>query len=210
MDIIAACLSGIVVKIYDDFTENNIIQEGFLKECLHTVSCFLLGATSMNDFTYVLLQYLINILNNFANSEAFSEHKEKSILYTYPLFFLLSIGSIKHLSIIEIFIMCISMSSSFVEASTIKEDVSVRKLSMRLLFSIICIVFLISGIYFDFLSRSLIKLFFFGIFYLLTSCGFQSYELFFKHVNIGINIDETPFKNIKQYMALNTALFHQD
>jgi hypothetical protein len=180
MDIIASALSGIVVKIYDDFTENKIIEDGILKECLHTLSCFLLAASSMNDFTYALLQYSINVINNHGNPQAFSENKEKSILYTYPIFLLLSIGSIRHLSIIEIFIMCFSILISFTESSTVKEDVSFRKFTMRLIFSIILIILLLAGIYFKFLSVSLIKLFLLGIFYLLTSSAFQSYKLFLK------------------------------
>jgi hypothetical protein len=203
MDIIATCLSGIVVKIYDDFTENNIIQEGFLKECLHTLSCFLLGASSMNDFTYVIMSYVINLAYHFGDSLSFSENKEKSILYMYPIYLFLSLPSIRKLNIVEIIVLIMSTLVTFGEASFIKEDVSLRKLTMRLGWStaVILIIFLFA--YFDLLTTSILKLFLFGLFYLLTSCVFQSYELFFKHVKIGINIDETPFKNIKQYMASN-------
>ena len=203
MDIIATCLSGIVVKIYDDFTENNIIQEGFLKEYLHTLSCFLLGASSMNDFTYAIMQYTINLANNFANSQAFFENKEKSILFMYPIFLFLSLNSIRQLNIIELLVLIVSSLLSFGEASTINEEISVRKLTMRLGMCCVIVLGMFLLGYFNFLTISLLKLCLFGLFYLLTSCGFQSYELFFKHVKIGINIDETPFKNIKQYMASN-------
>jgi len=71
MDIFASALSGIVVKIYDDFTENKIINNGILKECMHTLSCFLLGATAMNDFTYALLLYIVNLGTHYGNSDAF-------------------------------------------------------------------------------------------------------------------------------------------
>jgi hypothetical protein len=203
MDILATCLSGIVVKVYDDFTENNIIQEGFLKEVLHTLSCFLLAGSSMNDFTYAIMQYTINLGYHFGDSLSFSEHKEKSILYTYPIFLFLSISSIRKLNIIEILVLIISTLLSFGEASLIKEDVSLRKLTIRLGWCSILILAIFLFGYFDLLTISLFKLFLFGFFYLLTSCGFQSYELFFKHVRIGIDINETPFKDIMKYMALN-------
>jgi len=203
MDIIATCLSGIIVKIYDDFTENNIIQDGNLKEYLHTLSCFLLAASSMNDFTYAIMQYTINLANNFANSQAFSQDKEKSILLTYPIFLFLSLTSIRQLNIIELLILILSSLLSFGEASTINEEISLRKLTMRLGMSCIIIFLLLLLFYFNFLTISLLKLFLFGLFYLLTSCVFQSYELFFKHIKIGINVSETPFKDFMQYMALN-------
>jgi hypothetical protein len=205
MDIIAACLSGIVVKIYDDFTENNIIQEGFLKELLHTLSCFLLAASSMNDFTYAIMQYTINLGYHFGDALSFSENKEKSILYTYPIFLFLSLTSIRNLNIIEILVLIVSTLLSFGEASLIKEEVSVRKLTIRLGWCGILILAMLLFTYFNLLTISLLKLFLFGFFYLLTSCGFQSYELFFKHIKVGININETPFKDIMQYMALSTT-----
>ena len=203
MDIVATCLSGIIVKIYDDFTENGIIQEGFTKESLHTLSCFLLGASSMNDFTYVLMQYLINLINHYGNSEAFSELKEKSILYTYPIFLFLTLFSIRKLNIIEIIILIICCISSFGEGSIIKEEVSLRKLTMRALASCCIFVAVVISAYFNIFSSSLIKLFLFGLFYLVTSCGFQSYELFFKHVHI--NVDEKMLKEIMLNKASHKA-----
>jgi hypothetical protein len=203
MDVVAACLSGIIVKIYDDFTENNIIQDGFLKECLHTLSCFLLASSSTDDFTYAIMQYTINLANNFANSQAFFENKEKSILFIYPIFLFLSLTSIRQLNIIELLVLIVSSLLSFGEASTINEEISLRKLTMRLGMCCVIIFLLFLLCYFNLLTISLLKLFLFGLFYLLTSCGFQSYELFFKHIKIGINFNETPFKSVMQYMASN-------
>jgi hypothetical protein len=205
MDILAACLSGIVIKVYDDLTDMNIIQDGFLKECLHTLSCFLLAASAMNDFTFSVILYIVNLAYHFGDSESFSQIKEKTILYTYPVFLLLTLTSIRTLNIVEILIIIIATFSSFIEASVIKEDVSVRKLVMRVGFCGGLILGICLFAYFGVLSISVLKLFLFGFFYLLTSCGFQSYELFFKHVKVGIDIDETPFKHIMQYMALNIA-----
>jgi hypothetical protein len=205
MDILATCLSGIIVKVYDDLTENNIIQDGFLKECLHTLSCFLLASSSANDFTYAIMQYTINLANNFANSKAFSEHKEKSILYMYPVFLFLSLNTIRQLNIIELLVLIVASLLSFGEASSINEEISVRKLIMRLGMSCVIVLGMFLLGYFKFLTTSLLKLCLFGLLYLLTSSGFQSYELFFKHIKVGINFSETPFKNIMPYMASNIA-----
>ena len=46
---------------------------------------------------------------------------------------------------------------------------------------------------------------FFGMFYLIMSCIFQAYELFFKHFHIGVKIDESFFKYIMLYKASNKA-----
>jgi len=205
MDILAACLSGIIVKIYDDTTENGIITEGLLKESLHTLSCFLLAASSVGDFTYSVQLYAYNIVNHFANSEAFSELKEKSILYIYPVIILLSLPFIKRFSIPEVIVLIGSCILSFGEASTIKEDVSLRKLIMRLCLCVLIIFIVCFGLYFDVLSISLLKLCLFGLFYLLTSSAYQSYELFFKHFQVDIKVDESFFKELMQYKASNKA-----
>lgn len=205
MDILAACLSGAVAKIYDDFTENGIVEDGFIKESLHTLSCFLLACSSMNDFTYGLILYSVTIFGHFGDEQAFSEFKEKTLLYLFPAIMLLSLPTVKQLTILETLVIALASPISFGESSTIKEEVSLRKLSMRLG----CLSFLvgIAGLncWFDFLSTPLVKICFFGMFYLIMSCIFQAYELFFKHFHIGVKIDESFFKDIMLYKASNKA-----
>jgi len=205
MDVLATCLSGAVAKIYDDFTENGIIEEGLLKECLHTLSCFLLACSAMGDFTYGLMLYAVNISSHFGNENAFSEKKERSLLYLFPVIILLSLPSIKQLTILEIIVIILASPISFSESSTIKEEVSLRKLIMRLGCLAFVVIAIALNFWFEFFSPSLLKIFFFGLFYLIMSCIFQSYELFFKHFHIGIKIDESFFNNIMQYRASNKA-----
>jgi hypothetical protein len=195
MDIIAACLSGVVVKLYDDLTENNIIKEGFIKELLHTLSCFLLAISSTNDFTYSLMVYAMNLAHHYSNPESFSQLKEKSILYIYPIFLLLTLPSIRQLQITEIIILLFTCVGSFAEGSIIKEDVSVRKLIMRSSLILILVGLIIFGIYFKFMSTSVIKIFLVVIFYFTTSCCFQIYELFFKHLHFSLNVDNAAYDN---------------
>lgn len=195
MDIIAACLSGIVVKLYDDLTENNIIKEGFIKESLHTLSCFLLAISSTDDFTYSLMLYAMNLAQHYSNSDSFSQLKEKSILYIYPIFLLLTLPSIRQLQIIEIIILLFTCVGSFAEASIIKEDVSVRKLIMRSILILIFIGMVICGMWFKFMSTSVIKIFLVVIFYFITSCCFQTYELFIKHLHFSLNVDNAVYDN---------------
>jgi uncharacterized membrane protein len=148
----------------------------------------------MGDFTYSLMQYLINLSSHYANSEAFSQLKEKSILYIYPIFLLLSSLSIRTLDISETILIIVCCMISFTEGYSIKEDVSLRKFLMRIIFIILVIITVIILIYFN-CSTSLLKLFLFGLFYLLTSCAYQSYELFFKHLHV--SVDETIFNQLK-------------
>jgi hypothetical protein len=186
MDILSSALSGFTVKIYDDFTENKIINDGILKESLHTLSSMLLGASSIGDFVYVFILYLINFLSHLGNSEAFSEIKEKSILYVYPVFFILSIAGIRAFTISEIITVTILSFGSYHESYMIKEDVSLRKLLMRMCVVGFCAIFLLIGIYINILSRSLIKIYLFGMSYLLASCCFQVYKLYFEKIKITI------------------------
>jgi hypothetical protein len=184
MDIISSIASGFVVKIYDDFTENGIITDGFLKESLHTLSCLLLGASAMGDFVFVLLLYSVNFINNISDARAFSELKEKSILYTYPVFFLLTLPAVRSLSVIETITLIWSCFIIYNESSIIKEEVSIRKLTSRLIL-IVATVFVIScATYFNLMTKSLTKLFLFGLAYLSASCCFQAYTLYNKHVEI--------------------------
>jgi len=208
MDILATCLSGAVAKIYDDLTENNIITDGFFKESLHTLSCFLLVCSAMNDFTYGVLLYSVNVFANFGDKDAFSEDKEKSILYLFPVVLILSLPYIRQFTIIELITIIVSSPLAFIESSSVKEDVSLRKFIMRMIFIGIIIGLIALNTWFEFFSSSMIKLVFFCLFYLAMSCVFQAYELFFKHFHIGIKIDETFFKDIMRYKASGKALSH--
>jgi hypothetical protein len=184
MDLITSALSGFVVKIYDDFTENNIISDGFLKESLHTLSTMLLGASALGDFVYVFILYLINFLSHLGNDEAFSELKEKSILYIYPIFFILTLPNIRSFNIAEIITITTLSFGSYHESYMIKEEVSLRKLIMRSIVVVCSIIILLLGLYFNFISKSLSKVYLFGISYLFASCCFQAYSLYNKHIEI--------------------------
>lgn len=184
MDIVSAILSGITVKIYDDFTENGIVKDGFLKECLHTLSCLLLGATAMKDFVFVLLLYSANFVNNISDEHAFSELKEKSILYAYPIFFVLTLPYVRNLTIIETITLIWACFLIYNESSIIKEEVSIRKLTSRAIVIGGTIVVIAGAVYLELLTKSLLKMYLFGLAYLITSCCFQSYTLYNKHVEI--------------------------
>ena len=67
VDIFATCLSGIVVKLYDDLTDNEIFKDIDLKNYLNTLSCLLLGGSSFNDFTYCLLLFSVNFAHHLSN-----------------------------------------------------------------------------------------------------------------------------------------------
>jgi len=181
MDILTTGLSAIVVKLYDDLVDNNIIVDGFPKECLHTLSCFLLAASSMNDFIYALILYLVNLSAHFSDSDAFSQLHEKTILYMFPVFFILALPSIRSLYIAEILFLVAVLPFGFIEASGMKEEASVRKLLLRGFAAALSIAIISIGWFFRFLSRSLLKILLFFTCYLLASCGFQTYSLLRKH-----------------------------
>lgn len=179
-DIIATCFSGIVIKLYDDLTDNNSFENDYFKNNLHTLSCLLLGASSFNDFTYCLLLFSVNFAQYLSNPESFSKTHEKSILHMYPIFSIMNIISLRGLSIFEIIVLLITSVGSFTEGSLVKEETSVKKLLMRIVVVILFGSIILITTFFNILSRSLLKLFLFFIFYIVTSCGFQFYNLFIK------------------------------
>ena len=52
MDIFLALLAGSSAKIYDDCVDNKLITNEYHIKMLETLQCFLLGALSINNFTF--------------------------------------------------------------------------------------------------------------------------------------------------------------
>ena len=90
MDALAALIAGALAKIYDDGTDMNLIKDPYHIKYLETLHCYLLGAISMNDFTFTIINFIANILNYFANNAANKDPYERSLLVLYPIFILLN------------------------------------------------------------------------------------------------------------------------
>ena len=134
METIAAIIAGAAAKVYDDGVDDSIITDETHKKILETLQCYLLGALSMNNFTFSLVNMVINLLNHLANKEAFATPYEYSLLAVYPIFLFLSFGTRSYLTRGDLIIFIILSVSIFFEPLLITEDKSPRKFIIRLVF----------------------------------------------------------------------------
>jgi hypothetical protein len=183
METIVAIIAGAAAKVYDDGIDGGIIKDETHKKILETLQCYLLGALSMNNFTFSLVNLVINLLNHLTNKEAFANPYEFSLLAVYPIFLFLSFGTRDYLTRGDLIIFLILSLSMFFEPLLITEDKSPRKFIIRLfLFLEVCLIAyldlgLSSGIY-------LTILYFLGYFFISTL--YQGYHV--------LNIPFTDFK----------------
>lgn len=174
MEALAAFVAGAAAKIYDDGVDMNIITNEYHKKILETLQCFLLGALSVNNFTFSVILYVGDYLNYLANPNAFKEPYENSLLVLYPIFLILSFSKREYLNSADVKFFCLLVGFLFFEPLIIKEDKSPRKFIHRLFTLLLFIAFLLldiklsSGIYFGLL---------YGLGYFLISTIFQGYHV---------------------------------
>ena len=175
MDVLAAVVAGAAAKIYDDGVDTGLLTDEYQKKILETLQCFLLGVLSINNFTFTLINLIINICTHLTSKEAFKEPYEWSLLSVYPIFLILSFTTLEYLSIFDLF-MFISMSATlFIEPLFVKEETSYEKLVMRTIASISGILF--CYILSPYLTRGTYLVFIYCISYLIISSLFQAYSI---------------------------------
>jgi hypothetical protein len=91
-------LGGLSAKAYDDLNDNyklkhfrNDTFEEFLKG-IHYIS---FTGVSISDPIFFYVNYIGNLLNHFANKDAFSESYEYSLLFSFPILFFMIYQSTK-------------------------------------------------------------------------------------------------------------------
>jgi len=185
MDACMAFVAGAAGKLYDDGVDMKYITNQYHIKILETLQCMLLGAISINSFTFTVVNLIINLLNYISNGAAWSAPYESSLLVVFPIFLLLSIGSREYLTVPDMIVVVYLAAILFFEPFFIKEETSPRKFVFRLLITIIIIFMLLipiglsNGIY-------LTLLYCFG--YLVASSIYQGYSI--SHMSLGDFIDE--------------------
>lgn len=177
MDFALSVIYGITIKVYDDITDTGIPVTPLILELLKTLQTIILSIISYSDFNYSAVFYGINIVAMIADDTAYlGDDYYNSIFYLYPIFLVLSFGTRRWITGIEIF--CLFLGGLFfaLEPIVIKENVSYRKFILRSLGIIATICVIIIGFYIG-LSPSLLKLLFSWLGYVTTSSIFQGYML---------------------------------
>jgi len=137
-----AIVAGASAKIYDDGVDNHIIKDERHKKILETLQCFLLGALSVNNFTFSLIMLGINFLHNMTSKESYTLPYENSLLTVYPIFLFISFSSREYLTNQDILLCMILLFVAYIEPLIYEEDKSVRKFICRLFYCIVSFLFL--------------------------------------------------------------------
>ena len=127
-----AILGGAVAKIYDDGVDSGILTDEYHKKNLETLECFLLGALSVNNFTFTFVAFTINFLHHLTNEESYKLPFERSLIIVYPIFLCISFASREYLTTKDIILVTIFAFVSFFESFFYKEERSVKKFVVRL------------------------------------------------------------------------------
>jgi hypothetical protein len=171
-----AFVGGVLAKIYDDFTDNNIIGPGVFIEVLKASQWILFTLMALNDFNFQFILYFVNILNYLGDPSCYNGDHEKTLLILHAFLLILSFGSWKYFSIFDYFYILCFMCVMGIEPLIITEEFSYKKLISRIIISINLSIGLFIAPYFD-ISYSLIKFMYYSLGYALFSSGFQAYLL---------------------------------
>jgi len=173
MDIFLALLAGSSAKIYDDCVDNKLITNEYHIKMLETLQCFLLGALSINNFTFSITASTITICNYIGGKGQYSNPYEFSLIAIYPIFIILSYSKREYLNLFDwiLFLFLCAVLAS--EPILIKEDSSPRKLVIRLLYTVFFI--LTMPFYYKLLSNGVFLTLLYILGYVAVSVGFQIY-----------------------------------
>jgi hypothetical protein len=170
-----AFLAGLLAKVYDDLTDNHMINP-LGQEILKGLQWMLLTLLSYNDFNFAFINYVMNLIHGYFNDEAFSKPYEKSLLILYPILLVISFPTIQAVNIYTWFYIICFIGVMGIEPILIPEEYSYKKLISRIVVSINLFIGIVLSYYFD-ISPSLIKLVYYSLGYGLFSSGFQAFLL---------------------------------
>lgn len=173
MDICISLLAGSTAKFYDDCVDNKLITNEYHIKMLETLHCYLLGALSINNFTFSIIASIITICNYIGGKGQYSNPYEFSLITMYPIFVILSYSKREYLNLFDwlLFLyLCVVLA---LEPILIKEDASPRKLVLRFVYTAVSILSM--PFYYTLLSKGafLTSLYILG--YAVISVGFQLY-----------------------------------
>jgi hypothetical protein len=176
MEYLYALLGGISAKLYDDLYDNNMISP-LVQEVLKGSQWMLLTLLSYSDFTFTLLNYLMNLGNSISDKDAFKSPYEKSLLILYPVLFFISYHTMTKLSIYDSLFILYGIAVLSIEPRIFTEDYSYRKLFARLSSILFNILGFYIGLHFK-VSNGILKTFIYGLGYVIVSSCFQAYLLY--------------------------------
>jgi hypothetical protein len=125
-----AVIAGIVAKIYDDLSDNQLAS-GWIMEALKGSQWICLTMLAWNDFNFAVLFYIINALNAWNNPDAWNGPYEFSLLIVYPFLILYNIRHYQSVRWVDFFFTICFIAVMALEPIFIQEEVGVLKWLFR-------------------------------------------------------------------------------
>lgn len=171
-------LGGISAKVYDDIIDEKIEVSDVVKEGLKGLQWMILALLSVDDFNFIFIFYVMNLLNYIGDPSAFSGSYEFSLLVMVPLLFLFNFNTIHSFHYIDIICVIGFLILFYIEPYFMPNNVSYAKLIHRSIGTILFIVFLCWSDYLH-ISPSIMKITTYLIGYGTVSIIFQLYLLLY-------------------------------
>lgn len=177
MDYLYAFLTGASLKIYDDLSDNKLVEEnGVVMHSLKGLPLIFLTLAAKDDFNFEAIFTAMNMFSLLGDPEPYSGAYEVSHILFNIILLIVSFHSRTYFTAYDFFYIMCFVSCIFLESLLIKEEFSYKKLVTRLMVSVNLGIGILISSYFG-ISKSVIKTSVLSLGYALVSCVFQGYLL---------------------------------
>jgi hypothetical protein len=177
MDYLYAFLTGASLKLYDDLSDNKLVEEnGVEMNILKGLPLIFLTLAAKDDFNFEFIFSAMNIFSLLGDPAQYSGAYELSHILFNIILLIISFHSRTYFTPYDFFYIMCFVSVMFLESLLIKEEFSYKKLLTRVMVSINLSIGILISSYFG-ISKSVIKNSTLALGYALVSCGFQIYSL---------------------------------
>lgn len=177
MDYLYAFLTGASLKLYDDLSDNKLIEEnGLAMHAIKGIPLIFLTLTAQNDFNFEAIFTAMNIFSLLGDPDPYRVPYVQSHFVFNFILLIVTFHTRTYFSLYDLgYILCF-VSVMFLESLLIKEEFSYKKLLSRIVVSTNLGIGILISSYFG-ISKSVIKNSTLALGYALMSCGFQAYLL---------------------------------
>lgn len=174
-------LGGLSAKLYDDMSDNKLLKKYYNKtfmEFLKGLHFITFTTISIYEPLFFISEFFANVLNHLANENAYKDHYEYSLLFSFVLlFFIIDYSKISCVGLMDIIFIIGLLCSLYVEPIlmsyfNVNKEFSFEKMVVRSILTL-------GGILAYRLStHNAVKcIFAYGIGYLLCSAIIQMYSI---------------------------------
>ena len=177
MDYLYAFLTGASLKVYDDLSDNKLVEENsVVMHSLKGLPLIFLTLAAKDDFNFEAIFTAANIASLLGSPIEYSGAYEVSHILFNIILLIVSFHTRTYFTVYDIFYAVCFVCYMFLESFLIKEEFSYKKLLTRAIVSINLAIGIMISSYFG-VSASVIKISSCALGYTLFSCIFQIYSL---------------------------------